>query len=198
MENVYYDQQWSNVNRTDVIDDANTIPLASNEQYGNAYEQQDIVPAQQHLQAPMQSDEYYTVSPGENYYTDYSVDQPYQSYQVDDGEAMAITATAAAVSANTGGSDASAELAVAADTSSAQEPFNQIGEAVEAEATIHQQIPGVDAMQMERKIERQTRPNRVPNYLQSDTDDSQIGYIDPNNANSATYPDSDFEFSINS
>lgn len=198
MENVYYDQQWSNVNRTDVIDDANTIPLASNEQYGNAYEQQDIVPAQQHLQAPMQSDEYYTVSPGENYYTDYSVDQPYQSYQVDDGEAMAITATAMAVSANTGGIDASAELVVAADTSSAQEPFNQIGEAVEAEATIQQQIPGVDAMQMERKIERQTRPNRVPNYLQSDTDDSQIGYIDPNNANSATYPDSDFEFSINS
>lgn len=145
------------------------------------------------------------MSPGENYYTDYSVGQPYQSYQVDNGAGMAITDAAAAAAMPTtdaAGGDAAAAFAVAGDASSAHDPYTQSSEAgvtaAPAAAAIHQQIPGVDAMQMERKIERQTGPNRVPNYLQSDTDDSQIGYIDPNNANSATYPDSDFEFSINS
>lgn len=198
MDNVYYDQQWSSANHTDVIDDASIIPLASNEQYGNAYEQQDIGPSQQHLQAPIQSDEYYTVSPGENYYTDYSVDQPYQSYQVDNSGAMAITTTNTVATDDSAGIDGSAMLVGAADASNAHESFNQSDEVVVTESGVQQQIPGVDAMQMERKIERQTRPNRVPNYLQSDTDDSQIGYIEPNNANMATYPDSDFEFSIHS
>lgn len=175
LENVGYEQQWTNeYGSGDVDDNGHNIPLAS-EQYANAYGQQAVTQAQQ-LQIQSQPDEYYAVTPGENYYVDYSTSQPYTSHSADDD----------GVDGNDGNMMANTTSVVA--TPNAHEPFNQSVQA----ATIEQQIP--DAVQMER----QTRPNRVPNYLQSDTDDSQTGYIDPNNANSATYPDSDFEFSTNS
>lgn len=175
MENVGYEQPWTNeYGSSDVITDGNNIP-STNEQYANAYGQQAEIESHQ-LQTQSQPDEYYTVSPGENYYADYNSNQPYPSQTTEESGGD----TGGYVSANT-----------IADVSApnVHEPFNQSAQEVTIE---QQQIPD------EVQIERLPRQNRIPNYLQSDTDDSQIGYIEPSNANATSYPDSDFEFSTNS
>lgn len=178
-ENAYYgEQQWAtDYGPNDVINDPNAISTASDQNGGMAYGEQSIAQPHQ-LSVQSQPDEYYTVSPGENYYSNYEANQSYPDYQNDN---IAETNTV------------SVEPRTSEGAQNAYESFNQSVDPTTIEQPTHN-TDASTAMQMER----QTKPNRVPNYLQSDTDDSQIGNIDPSNANSATYPDSDFEFSTNS
>lgn len=178
-ENAYYgEQQWAtDYGPNDVINDSNAISTAS-DQYGNVAYGEQSIPQPHQLGVQSQPDEYYTVSPGENYYSNYDANQSYPDYPNDN-----IAETNAAI----------VEPRPSEGAENAYESFNQSVDPTADEQPTHN-IDATTAVQMER----QTKPNRVPNYLQSDTDDSQIGNIDLNNANSATYPDSDFEFSTNS
>lgn len=113
------------------------------------------------LQVPPKQDEYYTVSPGENYYTDY------------DNETYAAPSNTTNVTG------------VAAQQTQSHS-LNQL-----------QQQPQLQPQPLSN-IPKQHEPIHVPNYLQSDTDDSQIGY--PNQTTNAApqSQDSDFDFSTNS
>lgn len=126
------------------------------------------------LQVPPKQDEYYTVSPGENYYTDYENVNENQTYAVP--------------------SNARNASAVAAQQKQNHSQKQQ------------QQVPQPHPQPQPQQIQpqsisnlpKQHEPIHVPNYLQSDTDDSQIGY--PNQAANAApqSQDSDFDFSTNS
>lgn len=121
------------------------------------------------LQVQPKVDEYYTVSPGENYYNDYETVDQNQTY---------LTNTTF---------DKSHELPT---TSS-----------VAIEQQKQQQQKQQQRRQSQQQIEYTTNIEpvadvRIPNYLQSDTDDSQTVY--QNNPSSKIQQDSDFDFSTNS
>lgn len=128
----------------------------------DGYQQYQTEPA---LQVPPKQDEYYTVSPGENYYTDYD-DQTY------------------AASSNT--TNVTGVAAQQKENQSHNQPQQQ-----------QQPQPQLQPQPLSN-IPNQHEPIHVPNYLQSDTDDSQTGY--PNQATNAApqSQDSDFDFSTNS
>lgn len=123
------------------------------------------------LQVQPKVDEYYTVSPGENYYNDYETVDQNQTY-----------------STNTT-FDKSHELPTSSSV------------AVEQHNQQKQKQQQQQRRQSQQKIEYTTNIEpaadvRIPNYLQSDTDDSQTGY--QNNPSSKIQQDSDFDFSTNS
>lgn len=118
------------------------------------------------LQVQPKQDEYYTVSPGENYYN-----EDYGNY--DDNQTYSTNT-------NVGNSSQLSTISTAATEQTTNNPQT------------HQEIEYSEP-------NAQTRTPQIPNYLQSDTDDSQIGY--QNTATNQQAPqsqDSDFEFSINS
>lgn len=97
------------------------------------------------LQVQPKQDEYYTVSPGENYYTDYE--------NVNENRTYGVPSNVGAVE---------------------QQP------------------------QQQSNALAQQEPIHIPNYLQSDTDDSQAGYQNQTSNNAPQSQDSDFDFSTNS
>lgn len=123
------------------------------------------------LQVQPKQDEYYTVSPGENYYTDYENVNENQTYTVPSNARNSRTSETSATD----------------------------------QQKLQQQQPQPQ-QQHHQQQEKQQPPQpplpaaHVPNYLQSDTDDSQIGYQNQptNNAPQSQDSNSDFDFSTNS
>lgn len=122
-------------------------------------------------------DEYYTVSPGENYYSDYGTVDQNQTYSTNaDFDSSRELPTSNLVAAERHGRH-----------QQQQEPPTQFKQ--------------TQPQQLQQQIEYITSADpaadlRIPNYLQSDTDDSQTGY--PNNPSSKLQQESDFDFSTNS
>lgn len=114
------------------------------------------------LQPPPKQDEYYTVSPGENYYNDY----------VDENQTYSTNT-------NIGNSSEVSTFSTAA---------------VEQQQQIHQTQPEIDYT----VNHEQTINTPAPNYLQSDTDDSQTGYPNVAINQAPQSQESDFDFSTNS
>lgn len=106
-------------------------------------------------------DEYYTVSPGENYYTDYENTNENQTYELP---------------SNTGNSQV-VDVAV-----------------MEQSQLQHQQQPPMQTQPQLQSIQQQP----IPNYLQSDSEDSQIAYQNQPTNNAPQSQESDFDFSTNS
>lgn len=126
------------------------------------------------LQVPPKQDEYYTVSPGENYYTDYeNVNETPQTY---------------AVPSNAGNSQP--VIVAAVDQQNQRQPPPLLPQQQQQQMQ-HQPQPLSN-------LPTQQEPIHVPNYLQSDTDDSQIGQQNQTENAAPQSQDSDFDFSINS
>lgn len=128
------------------------------------------------LQTQPKLDEYYTVSPGENYYSDYGTVEQDQTYS------------------KNASFDSSREL-----------PTSNLVAVEQHERQQQQQQPSQfqqsQPQQSQQQIEYVTSAEsaidvRIPNYLQSDTDDSQTGY--PSNPSNKIQQESDFDFSTNS
>lgn len=118
------------------------------------------------LQVQPKQDEYYTVSPGENYYN-----EDYGNY--DDNQTYSTNT-------NVGNSSQLSTISTAPTEQTTNNPQTH-QEAVYSEPNA------------------QIASAHIPNYLQSDTDDSQIGYQNiATNQQAPQSQDSDFEFSINS
>lgn len=122
------------------------------------------------LQVQPKQDEYYTVSPGENYYTDYE--------NVNDNRTYAAPSNATNLQA--------VDVPVV-------EQHHQQQKRQPPPQPQQQQQP-----QPQSNQQTQPEPIYVPNYLQSDTDDSQIGYQNQPANNPPQSQDSDFDFSTNS
>lgn len=118
---------------------------------------------EQTLQVQPKQDEYYTVSPGENYYTDYENINENQTY---------------AVPSNVG--------------NVAQQKQNQSQKQPQQQQQQQQYQP------QSNLPNQPNEPIHVPNYLQSDTDDSQTGYPNQTTIAAPQSQDSDFDFSTNS
>lgn len=113
-------------------------------------------------------DDYYTVSPGENYYTDYDNSNQNQNYALTSNTQNAVHAVDVNVM----------------DQQKIMQP---------SQSQRQQQAPQIQAQPIQQR--------QIPNYLQSDTDDSQIGYQNQPTNNSAPQSHdstSDFDFSTNS
>ncbi|XP_055324627.1 putative uncharacterized protein DDB_G0271606 isoform X2 [Sitodiplosis mosellana] len=134
------------------------------------------------LQAQLKHDDYYTVSPGENYYSDYGTVDQNQTYSTN------------ATFDNSHELPTSSLVAVDQHGRQQQQPQQQPQQQ-------QQQPQQRQSQQSQQKIEYTTNAEpasdiRIPNYLQSDTDDSQTGYA--NNPSNKIQQDSDFDFSTNS
>lgn len=122
------------------------------------------------MQQPVQPkhDDYYTVSPGENYYTEYS---------------------------GGGVDDSQTGYSVGGNYDNSHEPINAA--AVMAEPNNLQYEQQTDYLAKSEPI-TDTINTHIPNYLQSDTDDSQTGYRNDVTNKTPQNQDSDFDFSTNS
>lgn len=124
------------------------------------------------LQAPPKQDEYYSVSPGENYYSEHQFDQQSSDYgNVDENQTYSMNT-------NIGNSSEVSTFS----TGPAEQQSN-----IQAQ-------PEIDYA---ANTEQVINPH-VPNYLQSDTDDSQTGYQTIATNKAPQSQDSDFDFSTNS
>lgn len=126
------------------------------------------------LQVHPKHDEYYSVSPGENYYaTEYDGVDQNQAYSTNvnfDNSHEMPTSSSVGIEQNNRESSISLQ----------QQQHQSIEYSTNIEPTAADTVTATDI--------------RVPNYLQSDTDDSQPDYQNSNK----TQPDSDFDFSTNS
>lgn len=120
------------------------------------------------LQAQPKHDEYYSVSPGENYYSDY-------------GDAGAINQNQTYLT-NTTFDELATSSSVAVEQHNRQQQQQQQQQKQHQIEYTANNKPAADI--------------RIPNYLQSDTDDSQTGY--QNSPSNKIQQDSDFDFSTNS
>lgn len=112
------------------------------------------------LQVQPKHDDYYTVTPGENYYSDY-----------------------------TSGVDEHQTYSMNANTVNSREYPTVNTVAVEQQNLQPQQEPNLIANN------QQPINTSIPNYLQSDTDDSQSGYPAISTNKPSQNQDSDFDFS---
>lgn len=138
---------------------------------GNDGNSTDQLPADSYHQYQMESmqqpaqpkhDDYYTVSPGENYYTEYSGVDDNQDY-------------------------------------SACRNYDNSHEPTTAAAVVTEQNNLQDEQQTDYLVtNEQIADAYIPNYLQSDTDDSQTGYRNDTTNKTPQNHDSDFDFSTNS
>lgn len=130
------------------------------------------------LQTQPKLDEYYTVSPGENYYSDYGTVDPNQTYS------------------KNASFDSSHELPTS-NLVTVEQHGRQQQQQQQQPSQYQQNQPQQSQQQIEYRTNAEPATDaRIPNYLQSDTDDSQTGY--PTNPSNKIQQESDFDFSTNS
>lgn len=122
-------------------------------------------------------DDYYTMPPGENYYTDYENVEQNQAYTTN-------------VNFDNNLNEVAGSSAFSIEQHNSQSSKQQ-----------HNLQPSQPAQSNQQSIEylSNNQPNtnvRIPNYLLSDTDDSQTGY--QNHPSNKISQESDFDYSTNS
>lgn len=146
LQHAFYEQSPAEYTVDTITNDGNTM-ISATEQLSDGYQQYQY-PIDSMSQVQPQQDAYYSVTPGENYYTEYTDDDQNQQY------------------------------------------YSEVNTDPEQHLPQQQQQQQID----NTTNVGQANDERIPNYLQSDTDDSQI--MDRNQ--NAQYQDSDFDFSTNS
>lgn len=139
VQTAFYEQSPGEYTADTITNDGNTM-ISATEQLSDGYQQ---YPIDSMSQVQPQQDPYYSVTPGENYYTEYTDDDQNQQYFLDVNAAQE------------------------------QHPQHQINNTTNVD---------------------QANDEQIPNYLQSDTNNSQITDRNQN----VPYQDSDFDFSTNS
>lgn len=132
------------------------------------------------MQQPVQTkhDDYYTVSPGENYYTEYGGDGSSGGGVVIDDNQTVYSA---------GG-----------NYDNSHEPITPAAVMTEAHNLQYQQQADYQQYPQQAAKTEPIVSAHIPNYLQSDTDDSQTGYRNDATNKTPQNHDSDFDFSTNS